>query len=281
MKNIIRVIIGTGLTALAVKCVFDPAYMVTGGFSGIAILIRNLLGISLGTTTFVLNIPVYFIAWKIKGAGFVGWSALATVLLSVWLEVLPSIDISGEDLFLAAVFGGAVCGLGNGIVFSARATTGGSEMIAALLHHRFPQYSIVEILQVIDGMIVLAGLYFFGLKAALYAIIAILVMTKVSDLVMEGGYAAKSVFVISNKCREAADAIMEQMERGVTGLSVKGMYSSKEKCMLYCVVSKREIVSLKEIVLGLDPEAFVIVNDAREVLGEGFRAYHREKGENW
>ena len=277
MKYAIRILIGTGLTALAVKCVYEPTDMVIGGFSGIAIVLQNLLGVPLGATTFVLNIPVYFAAWKMKGFRFVRWSVLATVSLSVWLSVIPSVNLSQSDRFIAAVFGGVLCGCGTGLVMSCRATTGGTDMVAALIRTRLTGYSVVEILQVLDGLIVLMGLYLFGIRAALYSIIAVLTAAKVSDFILEGANVSRSVYVISSRSGQVARAIMEKMRRGVTGLRAKGMYSSKDVCMLYCVVSKREIVKLKEIILDSDPEAFVIVNDAREVLGEGFLTCGKEK----
>ena len=277
MKYTIRILIGTGLTALAVKCVYEPTDMVIGGFSGVAIVLRSLFGLPLGVTTFMLNIPVYFAAWKMKGFRFVRWSAMATVSLSLWLSVIPSVNLSQSDRFIAAVFGGFLCGCGTGLVMSCRATTGGTDMVAALIHTRLGRYSVVEILQVLDGLIVIAGLYLFGIRAALYSIIAVLAAAKMSDFILEGANVSRSVFVISDRSREVARAIMEKMQRGVTGLPAKGMYSDARRCMLYCVVSKREIVKLKEIILNSDPEAFVIVNDASEVLGEGFLAYKKEE----
>ena len=132
-------------------------------------------------------------------------------------------------------------------------------------------------MQVLDGMIVLVGLYVFGLRAGLYSMVAIAITTKISDMVMEGFKFSKAAFIISDKHELVAKRLLEDLDRGVTGLYAKGMYSGEDKCMLYCVVSQKEIVALKEMVTEVDPNAFLIVSDAREVLGEGFLEYHKEK----
>lgn len=146
-------------------------------------------------------------------------------------------------------------------------------MVATLIQHYVKHYSIVQILQILDGIIVLFGLYVFGIRAALYAIVAIFITTKVSDALMEGFKFSKAAFIISDKYELVAKKILEELDRGVTGLKAKGMYSGQDKFMLYCVVSQKEIVQVKEIVAEVDPDAFVIVSDAREVLGEGFQEY--------
>ena len=128
-------------------------------------------------------------------------------------------------------------------------------------------------MQILDGIIVLCGFYVFGIRAALYAIVAIFITSKVSDGLMEGFKFSKAAYIITNQYELVAKKIMEELDRGVTGLKAKGMYSGEEKCMLYCVVSQKEIVRVKEIVAEVDPGAFVIVSDAREVLGEGFQEY--------
>ena len=199
--------------------------------------------------------------------------AVATVLLSAWLYVIPLWNLAEGDYVLSAIFGGVICGVGMGMVLLARATTGGTDMLAALIQHKLRHYTIMQIICVIDGIIVAVGIYSFGVKAALYAIVAIYVTSKVSDTLMEGMKYSKAVFIVSDRYKEISDAIMTQMDRGVTGLDAVGMYSGDEKCMLYCVVSKKEIVVLKEIILKIDNNAFVIVTDAREVVGEGFLEY--------
>ena len=246
----LMILAGTGLMGVGIKSIYDPISLVTGGFTGISIIVR------------------------IKGKRFISRTAVATVLLSAWLYVLPEIDLVAGDYTLAAVFGGVTNGVGIGMILLARATTGGTDLVAALIQHKLRHYSIAQIMQVLDGLIVLFGLYLFGVQPALYAIVSIFIVSKLSDALMEGFKFSKAAFIITEQYDEIAKTIMKELNRGVTGLDARGMYSGEEKCMLYCVVSKKEIVELKELVLDIDQNAFVIVTDAREVLGEGFQDYH-------
>ena len=270
------IFMGTGIMALAIQCIFEPIGLVTGGFSGIAIIIRKMTagivegGVPLWLTNLALNVPVFIAALIIKGRKFLGRTVIGTVLLSFWLYVIPQVDLTQGDYMLSAVFGGVITGIGIGFVLLAKATTGGTDMVSALIQKYVRHYSVVQILQVIDGMVVLTGLYVFGLKPALYAIVAIFITSKVSDALMEGMKYSKAAFIITDCYKEIADAIMIQLDRGLTGLDATGMYSGDKKTVLYCVVSKKEIVELKDIVAKIDPKAFVIVTDAREVFGEGF-----------
>lgn len=279
VKDYIFLILGTALVAASIQCIYDPISLVTGGFTGIAIIVKEITenffdgGIPLWFTNLVLNIPVFLLALKIKGRRFIGRTLLGTMLLSAWLYVIPSVDLTQGDYILAAVFGGVIGGTGMGFILLAKATTGGTDMVATLIQHYLQHYSIVQIMQLLDGAIVILGLYVFGIHAALYAIVAIYITSKVSDTLMEGFKFSKVAFIISDKYELVAKRILEDLDRGVTGLHAKGMYSGTEKCMLYCVVSQKEIVQVKEIVQEADPDAFVIVSDAREVLGEGFLEY--------
>lgn len=276
IRDYIFLIFGTALIAASIQCIYDPISLVTGGFTGIAIIIKEVTGgivkggIPLWLTNVVLNIPVFLFALKIKGRRFIGRTLIGTMSLSAWLYVIPSVDLPQGDYILAAVFGGVIGGAGMGFVLLAKATTGGTDMVATLIQHYFRHYSIVQIMQLLDGSIVLLGMYVFGIHAALYAIVAIFITCKVSDALMEGFKFSKVAFIISDQYELVAKRILEDLDRGVTGLRAKGMYSGDEKWMLYCVVSQKEIVQVKEMVQETDPEAFVIVSDAREVLGEGF-----------
>ena len=272
----LMIIVGTALMAVAVNSVFDLCGMVTGGFSGIAILVKEWTedvvpgGIPLWVTNMSMNIPLFFIGMKIGGFGFVKKALIGEICLSFWLAVLPAFDIAGNDLLLAAVYGGVIQGVGIGLVFLGRGTTGGSDMMAALLQLKLRHYSIAQIMQFIDGAVVLVGMYVFGVQKALYAIIAVFLVTKVTDGMIEGLKFSKQAYIITSKPEEISTQIMRNLDRGVTGIRGKGMYSGQDKLLLYCVVGRKEIVALKELVDEIDPEAFVIVSDVREVLGEGF-----------
>ena len=269
------IIVGTALMATAITSCFDAAGLVTGGFSGIAILVKagtkSLYGngIPLWVTNLVLNIPVFLLAAKIKGVAFVKKALLGDLSLTVWLAVLPAWKLSG-DFLLVALYGGLLQGGGIGLVFLGGGTTGGTDLLAAIIQNFMRHYSIAQIMQFVDGAVVLVGMYVFGVERALYAIIAVYLVTKVSDGIIEGLKFSKSVYIITEKPDEVSRMVMEDLDRGITGISAKGMYSGQDKLMLFCVVGKKELVHLKEMIDEIDPNAFVIVGDAREVHGEGF-----------
>lgn len=273
------IVAGTGLMAFAIKSSYDPIGLVTGGFTGIGIMLRRLTaemltgGIPIWLTNLALNIPLFFAAFKLKGKQFIGRTVAASLLLSFWLGVIPDCDLAGGDYLLASVYGGVMTGAGIGLVLSAQVATGGTDLIATLLHLKLRVYSIAQLLQVIDGMIIIAGIYVCGVRASLYAVFAVYITSRVSDLITEGGKFSKAVYIISGKFDEIADAVMNEMNRGTTMLPAVGMYRQEERNMLFCVVSKKEVVRLKEYIKNIDLHAFVIVTDVREVLGEGFLEY--------
>lgn len=275
-KGYIRILLGTAVMAFAVKCIYDPAGLVTGGVSGLAIIAKNIgkvLGgweIPLWVTSTVLNIPLFLAAIYIQGVKPIFKTLFATASLSVFLAIIPSVTVVESDLFLTAVFGGVLSGVGFGLVLGGQATTGGTDLLAVLIRRRMKHYSVAQILQALDGMVVLGGAVIFGINYALYAMVAIFFVSKISDMFIEGWKFSKQALIISDKNQEIAARLMEELDRGVTGLYARGMYSRQDREVLFCVVSKKEIVRLKELVGEMDPKAFVIVSDVREVLGEGF-----------
>lgn len=284
IRNYLLIIIGTALVAFATASVLEPASLVTGGFTGIAIIVKQFTehllpgGVPLSVTNLALNIPVFLIAIRLKGLRYLIHTLFATVMLSFWLSVLPVVPLAGDDLLLASLYGGILMGAGIGLVFVTGATTGGTDLIAALVQHFLRHYSISNILWVIDTAVVLVGVYLYGIQITLYAIIAIYLTSKISDGIIDGLKFSKAAFIITEKPEALAALVMEELGRGVTGISATGMYSGDSKNMLLCVVSKKEIVRLKELAKSCDPNAFVIVTDVREVLGEGFIEHHGSAG---
>ena len=273
LREYAAIVLGAFIMGFAIKNIYDPANLVTGGVSGIAIIVKNLLGAPLWLTTTMLNIPLFLAAWRLKGWTFIRRTLAATVSLSISLYIIPEIPLRPDDLLLSALFGGIVSGIGTGLVFMYQATTGGTDMLAALIQLKMRQYSIAWIMQFLDGMVVLAGASIFGIHHALYAIIAIYCVCKLSDNLLDGLKFATQAVIISDRSQEIADLIMKRLERGVTSIDAVGMYSKSGKQMLFCVVSKKEIVLVRDIVKQIDRKAFVIVSDAREVFGEGFLEY--------
>ena len=274
-RDYILILIGASIMGFAIKNIYDPIGLVTGGASGVAIILKKQFGVPLWLTNTAINIPLFAAAAKLKGWSFIKRTLLATVTLSVSLYVIPEMPFLMDDLFLTALFGGLITGAGAGIEFACQATTGGTDMLAAIIRRWLPHYTLAQILQVLDAAIVLIGAGIFGVTYALYALIAIYAVSKVSDGIIEGMKYSKVAYIISDKSEEIAAAILKELERGVTALDARGMYSGNRKDVLFCVVSRKEIAQLKELVVGHDAQAFVIVSDAREVLGEGFIEYRQ------
>ncbi len=274
-RDYILILIGASIMGFAIKNIYDPIGLVTGGASGVAIILKKQFGVPLWLTNTAINIPLFAAAAKLKGWSFIKRTLLATVTLSLSLYVIPEMPFLMDDLFLTALFGGLITGAGAGIVFACQATTGGTDMLAAIIRRWLPHYTLAQILQVLDAAIVLIGAGIFGVTYALYALIAIYAVSKVSDGIIEGMKYSKVAYIISDKSEEIAAAILKELERGVTALDARGMYSGNRKDVLFCVVSRKEIAQLKELVVGHDAQAFVIVSDAREVLGEGFIEYRQ------
>ncbi|BCJ92874.1 membrane protein [Anaerocolumna cellulosilytica] len=281
VTHYILIIVGTFLMAASINLVYEPLEMVTGGITGLAIVIKKVSsmwiedGIPIWLSNILLNVPLFIAAILVRGKTFLKNTFFATISLSVALYLIPTVDIVYQDYLLASVFGGVIGGAGIGMVFIVHASTGGTDLLAMLIHKYKPYYTVPQILTVVDGVIVLAGVISFGLTKALYAIIAVYIAAKISDSIMEGLKFAKMAYIISDNYNEIAQHIMAELDRGVTGVSATGMYSNQDKKMLFCVVSKKEIVELTEIVAKVDPKAFIIVSDAREVMGEGFREYRQ------
>jgi uncharacterized membrane-anchored protein YitT (DUF2179 family) len=266
-----KILFGTILVSAAVKYIYSPAALDTGGVSGVAVILESAANMPLWLTNKLCNIPLFVLGWIFLGWAFIRRTLAATALMSLELYLLPELALStGSDLFLAAVFGGLLAGLGMGLVFSATATTGGTDLLAALLQLKWKHVSIPKLVSAADFVIIAAGIFVFGVVRGLYALVAVFVTARVSDFILVGMRSSKAACIISRDSERIADAIMEDIDRGVTGIHAKGMYSREEMNMLYCVVSPREIPQLKQIVQDVDPGAFVIISDAGEVTGEGF-----------
>jgi len=273
------IVVGVLILAAAINMVYVPFDMVTGGVTGLAIVIKFITqdviegGIPLWLTNIVVNVPLFMAAIMIKGKNFGFRSLFSTLFLSVCLYITQWLPVLTEDLLLGSIFGGVMAGAGLGLVFSAFSTTGGTDLGASIIQQFIKHVSVAQIMLVLDWVIIALGAYVFGMEKTLYAIISVFICARIIDAFLDGLHFSKAAFIISDHSKSIAQNIMEGIDRGVTGLSGEGMYSSLQKNVLLCVVSKREIVDVKEIVRLTDPRAFIIVTDVREVLGEGFKEY--------
>lgn len=271
IKNWVYIIFGSFLMALAVKFFYDPCGLVTGGFSGISVILKKVLHVPLFVTMGALNVPLLFAAWKRLGWRRVSRTILGAALLTFFIAAIPEPKhMPTEDLFLSSMYGGVLTGLGIGFVFLAEASTGGTDLIAVLISRRFRGVKETKALQYLDGAVVLLGLVVFGVQMVLYAIFSIALVSWLSERILEGAEHGKMLLIISEKNEMIARELMARLDRGATGLKGVGKYSGREREVLLCVVQKKEINATKETIFQIDPMAFVIFTDVREVVGEGF-----------
>lgn len=287
MRKYLIIFVGAILMALSVNLIFEPMQLVTGGVSGLAIVVKRWTGsiiqggIPVWLFTVVCNVPLFLAATKIRGLKFLLSAIFGTVVYVLSMMFIPIVDLqlinelNLNDYLLASIVGGALGGAGIGLVFSVQASTGGTDLAAYILQHKKRHMSVPQLMIFVDGAIIVIGAFTFGLGHALYALIAVFIQAKVSDSILEGLKFAKMAYIISDNYSEIADEILTHMDRGVTGVNATGMYSNRDKKMLFCVVSKKEIVKIIEISQKIDPRSFVIISDVREVMGEGFIEYRQ------
>ena len=271
LKNDLLVMVGLLAAAAAYRMYLIPNQVVNGGFTGVGQLLNHATGISIGLVNIVLNVPLFVISMKSMGLRFGVRSLVAMVLLSLLIDHLP-LPPATDDMLLASVYGGAISGIGFGLILRGNATTGGTDMLASLLHRLVPVLKVSYAIFVFDGLVIIASAFVFEAQAAMYGLISAFLCNVLIDLVLEGPNSAHCYFIISDKSVAIADKIMHEMDRGVTGLEAVGMYSQQHKQVLLCVVNRFESLRLRRIIFEVDPNAFVIANKAKEVLGEGFKS---------
>ncbi|MDP4093060.1 MAG: YitT family protein [Bacillota bacterium] len=288
-KQYLWITIGSFLTAAAINIFLVPYKIAPGGVSGIATVVYYLSGgkFPVGTTMLVLNVPLFLAGLRLVGRKFAFKTLYSTILLSVIIDstepfsryfvqhYLIKLNMAfTPDLLLYSLFGGFIMGLGLGLVFKSGATTGGTDLAARIVNHFIPNLTMGQIILFIDGSVVIfAAVAFQSFILGLYAIVTLVISSKIIDSVLEGVNFAKAVFIISDKSEEIADRILTDLDRGVTALEGTGMYTGQNKKVLLCIIQRGQLPALKEITKNIDEKAFVILTDIREVLGEGFKTY--------
>ena len=271
LKNDLLVALGLLTAAVAYRMYLIPNQVVAGGFTGVGQLLNHALGVSVGTVNIALNVPLFLVSMKSMGLRFGVRSLIAMLLLSLLIDHIP-LPPATDDMLLASVYGGAISGIGFGLILRGSATTGGTDMLASLLHRIVPVLRVSYAIFLFDGLVIIASAFAFEPQAAMYGLISTFLCNVLVDLVLEGPNSAHSYFIISDRSDEIAERILREMDRGVTALEAMGMYSHAHKRVLLCVVNRFEAMRLRRIIFAADPKAFVIANKAHEVLGEGFKA---------
>lgn len=272
-KDYLWITMGSIVIALALDIFLVPNKIAAGGVSGLATIAYHLLRIPVGALLLGLNVPLFLLSFSELGKRVFVRSLYGALITSVFVEVLTTrVPIATDDVLLAAIYGGILTGIGIGIVLRAGGTTGGTDLAARLLHKYLP-ITVGQGLLAADFVVIsLAGI-FFNAELALYALLSLIITSKMIDLVQEGISFAKAAYIISDHSEEISKAIFKVLGRGVTALKGKGMFTGGDRPVLICVVGKTEESRLKDLIYGIDQKAFVFITDAHEVLGEGFKDY--------
>jgi uncharacterized membrane-anchored protein YitT (DUF2179 family) len=281
IRDYIFILTGTLLQAVALRLFMVPAQLASGGISGISQLIHHFTGWSIGLMVFIGNIPLFLLGWRLLGGRRFALRTLVAVLsysffieAVLWLPFFPKNGIT-NDLVLNSLYGAVVSGIGYGLVYRAQGTSGGSDILARILN-RWRAIPMTQSYLLTDALVILAAGFVFGWQKALYALIVLYVSGLVVDSTLEGSSTVRTALVVTDKCREMADRILADMERGVTILEGTGAYTGVTRPVLYCVVTRSEVQQLKTIVHEADPQAFMVIGAAHEALGAGFQPFKKQ-----
>lgn len=271
--DFVMIFIGCLIASLGVNLFLVNAKLLSGGATGIALMLQYLFDIPSGISVFLINIPLFFVSYKFLNKRFTIYSGVGMLSLSVCLMItkqLSGITSHIDDLLLNCIYGGVLCGLGYGLVFSRNASTGGTDILTMLLRKNYPNFEIGKVSFAINCIIVSIGAIIFDLPKALYTLISMFSQGTVMDKVINGFYSKKLLLIISEKEDDIIKYVIKDMNRGVTSLVAEGEYTHKLKKMLYVAVTSSQMIHLKNKILRIDPKAFITIIDVSEVNGKGF-----------
>ena len=270
--EIVETILGAFIMSASVSLFLLPNELSSGGFAGIGTILYYLFHFPVGITIIVLNVPLFILATFKIGKKFLIKSLIGTLSLSVFIDLLDKLTPLTNDKILACLYGGILTGVGTALILRAHSSTGGSDLAGNIIKEYKPMARTGNLIMIIDSVIVLLNVIFLKkVEIALYSAITIYLMGKIIDIVFEGVEFTKLVFIISDKSDKISDVIVNEVKRGVTGVDGKGMYTENKKLVLMCAVGRRELPELKSKIKEIDPNAFLIITNSREVLGTGFK----------
>ena len=270
--DIVGTILGSAIIAFGVSQFLLPNHLSSGGFSGIATITYYLFKIPMGATILILNVPLFIISMFKIGKSYFVKSLIGTVSLSMFIDAFDKFEALTNDKFLACIYGGIIVGIGTAIVLKVNSSTGGSDMVSSIIKQYNSKIRMGNVIVLLDTIIIALNVIFFRrIDIGLYSAIIIYIMGKMIDIIFEGIYFTKMLVVISSKGEEIAQKIESNIQRGVTGLYGKGMYTKEDKLILVCAAPRGDVARIKLIAKKVDPNSFIIISNAREVLGEGFK----------
>ena len=264
--------LGCGLMAFATSFFLLPNKLSSGGFTGIATITYYLFKIPMGGAIFFLNLPLLVIGFFRIGKDFLVKSIIGTLLLSAFIDFFDRFPAITTDNFLGCIYGGILIGIGMGLILKSDSSTGGTDLLTYIIRSYKKEYKSSLIIEIIDIIIVALNVIIFkNIEIGLYSAITIYLMGKMIDVIFEGIDFTKIMFIISEKYDKIAIEISKKVQRGTTGIYAKGMYTNKDKMMLLCVGSRNQMAKIKRIVANTDPKAFIVISNARETFGKGFK----------
>lgn len=272
IKESLGTLLGAAIMALGTSLFLLPNQLSSGGFAGIATIAYYFLNIPMGTTIIAINIPLFIIAVYRLGKSFCLKSLLGTISFSIFIDIFDKFTPLTNDRFLACIYGGIVIGLGTAILLNSNSSTGGSDLLSFIARSFKPDLRMSNIIIIIDTVIVVLNMIFFKeIEIGLYSAIAIYLMGKIIDIIFEGIYFTKLLIIVSDKTEEIAKEVGEKIQRGATGIFGKGMYTGEDKLILMCAASRGDIARIKMIARKIDRNSFIVIANAREVVGKGFK----------
>lgn len=284
IRDYFLIILAALIQALSLRLFFVPANLASGGVSGMSQLINHFTGWPIGLMILIGNVPLFALGWRFLGGyRFALRTAVAILAYSVFTDLILATPLFGAngagtaligdlqgDIFLNSLYGAIVSGIGYGLVYRARGTSGGSDVLARILNH-YRGVPMTQSYLMVDTAVILGAGFVFGWKEALYAMIALYVSGLVAETTLEGGSTVRTAMIVTGEADEISHRVLEELQRGVTILEGKGAYTGADRPVLYCVITRAEVATFKAIVHEVDPRAFMVIGVAHEALGEGFR----------
>jgi len=268
--DLVGIAAGAFLLAVSIQGIMIPGNLLTGGLTGLAIVLEYIFKIDVWIWYALLNIPLLIAGYKYVSRRFIFYSIFGAAVLTIFLALLKYIDFGIEDIFLSAVFGGALSGVGSGLIFRSKGSTGGIDIVAVIIR-RFWGFNIGQTFLVFNIFVLSSSLLVFNFEKTLYAAVSIYIVSKVMDTVVTGVETTRTAMIISAQNNDIAQVIIHNLHRGCTYLAAKGAYTGEEKEIVLVTVAKTQLPTLKEIVFAVDPKAFIIINETIEAFGKGFR----------
>lgn len=270
--DILVIIIGSFISSLGVNLFLSNAKLLSGGVTGIALILQYLWEVPSGITVFLLNIPLFFVSYKYLNKRFTIYTAIGMLSFSTALMITKPLStlVQVDDMLLYCIYGGVLSGIGSGLIFYKNGSTGGTDIITMVIRKKYSNFDIGQVGFAFNLIIVTVSIFIFGLPRALYTLISMFITSTILDKVLNGFTSKKLLLILTEKEDDIINYVIKDMNRGITALMAEGGYTRDKKRLLYVAVTTSQMISLKTKILRVDPKAFITIIDVSEVKGKGF-----------